>query len=560
MYKGFQFLGLGKTKHNSSVCILETNGNEEFECEIYLTERLSRSKNSGGWPYLALRKILPKIDISKIHIAENRDMQTPLQVEEIENIHFPFFDFLQKNKLDTFSSKFNNKIKYFTHHLAHAHAALAMSPFDKSIIVVMDGAGSSEGEFFEECSVYLQNDSKLCQASLRNVAFRRGENNPELFFGDRPGAFFEKISEYVFNDSNSAGKVMGLATFGSSRFVENIVEYQDKLNWDKKYSGGDKEHWEKSECMKDFIQLSADTQGYLETEYLNILTNLRHKFPDYENLILTGGCALNCTNNAKILESKLFKMIYVPPFPGDECVGFGIAHSLMLEKFPNNWKKRPFSFQNAYLGPILSIPTNEKIIETFDKEKFKLTYHDNIESEAAHCLNNGEIIAWFQGRSESGPRALGNRSILVRPDRLGVKNYLNNHIKFREMFRPYGSSVLHEYSQLYFECEKGFNNPFMSFAVKVKKEWQERLKEITHVDETSRMQTVEKTQNEKFYTLIKFFGELSGIYCLLNTSLNIMGEPIVETVEDAKNFMHLVPVDAMVIGNYIVRKKYEYHH
>ena len=158
-------------------------------------------------------------------------------------------------------------------------------------------------------------------------------------------------------------------------------------------------------------------------------------------------------------------------------------------------------------------------------------------------------MAWFQGRSECGPRALGNRSILARPDRENLKDYLNQHIKFRESFRPYGCSVLEEDSALYFAHSPEFRSPFMSFAVPVREEHRQLLRHVTHIDGTSRMQTVSAAALPRFAQLLQAVKKRTGHGVLLNTSLNVMNEPILETVADARRFWESSRVDAMVIGD-----------
>jgi carbamoyltransferase len=165
------------------------------------------------------------------------------------------------------------------------------------------------------------------------------------------------------------------------------------------------------------------------------------------------------------------------------------------------------------------------------------------------------LIAWFHGRSESGPRALGNRSILARVDVPGLKDDLNARVKGRESFRPYGSSVLQEHAAEYFEVPSDFEAPFMSFAPRVKPKYAELLKEVTHVNGTSRIQTVSEGQNPRYRALIQALGDLTGLYCVLNTSLNIMGEPIVETMQDAKRFLEGTPVDALVLEDVVISRK-----
>lgn len=547
-----QFLGLGKTKYNSSACLIERTENIET-CEIYLTERLDRRKSSGLWPEIALRQINFKLKKTKVLIADNREMQTPTFLEEVLDRSYPFYDHLKNNSLDTFVRKFNDKIINVSHHLAHAYAALAISPFNESIIVVMDGAGNATGneKEFEECSVYIQKRERLELIKSRTIKFVKTGN---AFWGDGVGSFYEKASEFIFNNQTSSGKVMGLAAFGKPNTIDNIIEYQKKINWQGSWKGKSKQEWEQSREMCRYTQLASDVQLYLENNYEQLLKEIKQDHLDIKNLILTGGCALNCTNNAKIYYSKLFENVYVPPFPGDESIGFGLAKYLQIRSAPQYWKPVDHKDQTAYWGPLSSMPTSEAVEKVFLGSQYKIKKHEKIEVVVSNLLVEGKVVAWFQGRSEAGPRALGNRSILVRPDRKGIKNYLNQKIKFRESFRPYGCSVLFEFSQEYFEVDSGFENPFMSFAVKTKESWKEKLTDITHVDGTSRMQTVRYEQNNRFYNLIKSFGDKTGIYCLLNTSLNVMNEPIVETTGDAERFFSTSEVDALVVGDYVILK------
>ena len=236
----------------------------------------------------------------------------------------------------------------------------------------------------------------------------------------------------------------------------------------------------------------------------------------------------------------------------------GILVSAMLQSqqtwMPVLHEPMKFENQHAYFGPVESIPKKEEIEKVFSDSNYEIKHHNNIAEVAANLLNDEKIIAWFQGRSESGPRALGNRSILVRPDRKGIKDFLNANIKFRESFRPYGCSVLFEEAHRYFEVNQNFNNPYMSYAIKVRSNFKELLKDVSHVDGTSRMQTVRPGQNQLFYNLLKEFGKLSGLYCLLNTSLNVMDEPILETVEDAKRFLDNSEVDYLIIDQFCIKR------
>ncbi len=550
------YLGLGKVLFNTNICHID--GNDKIP-EIALTERLIRKKASGEWPHHALMYFQDKIH-EDILISENRDVITPLEQEEFANDHIPFFSFIESKGLEIYSRKYNRKIKFITHHLAHAYAASFMSPYEKAIIFVMDGAGSKNDcfteydnwqEHHEEASFFSFNQGKVEPLEKYWQKFRPSKFNSPHFFSEGIGSLYEKSAEFIFNSKRAAGKVMGLSPYGKSTPFKECYSFLEDLNWSLQFNGDDKKSWEESKNIQYYQDLAASVQNYFEENIFRRLNFIKEKYPEYENLIICGGNALNCITNMKIIEKGIYSNIYVPPFPGDESIGLGCANY----QFYNDtkiWNKVPFEKQHGYFGPKSSIPENEEVKSLF--KDFKITYFENIEEKTAHLLNNNNVIAWFQGRSESGPRALGNRSILASPKFPNLKKYLNDKIKFRESFRPYGSSILHEYVNEYFDVPDNFDNPYMSFTCKVNSNYKNLLKEVTHINGTSRMQTVRPGQNFKYYNLIKEFGKLSNIYCVLNTSLNIMGEPIIETIEDAKKFFEEVPVDALIINNFLIEK------
>lgn len=549
-----QFLGLGKTKYNSSICLLDDT-HHEAPIELVLTERLNRSKNSGAWPEVGLMAIRSKLKMEDLEIAENRDLISPSTIEETQNQFFPFYDYLQKKNLIEFTSHSNPCIQNISHHLAHAYAALALSPFEKSVIIVMDGAGSERGERqYEECTVFLQNGAVLTPVFEQTISFKSSAKIPGHTFGNRVGSSYEKASEFIFNSPNSSGKVMGLAPFGNSFQFTDLVEFQENWPWDQSFKGKTKKEWEGVNHLL-FKNIAATVQEELEHQYDIIIAIIKEKYSEYENLILTGGCALNCTNNARILYQNVFRQIFIPPFPGDESIAFGLAHYLKFKKNPQTFKVTPFESQSAYWGPMASLASDALIEQAFSSDLYERQKCQDIVGVTAKLLLDNHVVAWFQGRSESGPRALGNRSLLARPDQLGLKDYLNLNIKGRESFRPYGCSVLHSKAHLYFDVDVGFDNPYMSYAIRVRAPFQEMLKEVSHVDGTSRMQTVRVGQNERFHQLLECFGDQSGIYCLLNTSLNVMDEPILETVSDARRFMDKTPIDYIVIDQYLIKRR-----
>ncbi|MBY0470981.1 hypothetical protein K2X30_07400 [bacterium] len=567
------YLGLGKTLFNSSACLVKPGSNgARPEVELVLSERITRKKASGIWPEQALR-LLQKDFSSSLRIAENRDVLKPSLKEDALNRAMPFYDYLQREGLERFSQKFNSELEYVTHHRAHAYAALMMSPFRKSIILVMDGAGSNSADFspegeeiqkfspaslksdlaaFEEYSVFLQDEGSLQCVEKGWQSFTKSSRVSGQEFSSGLGMLYEKSAEYIFNSKRAAGKVMGLAAFGKPTRIEDREVFLNQLNWELSFQGDSKKSWESSGYFSVYSDVAASVQQNFEETYLSLAQRLRVKFPKYENLIVTGGCALNCVTNMKLVRAGIFSEIYSPPFPGDECIGLGSASYLYFEKDRNPFQPLEQEQQGGYFGPRSSIPEDQAVENLF--REFEIVKPGSIAQYTARVLADGHVVGWFQGRSESGPRALGNRSILARPDRPGLKNYLNQHIKFREGFRPYGCSALHEKAAEYFDVPVGFNNPYMSFSPKTRPEYLAQLAEVTHVDGTSRMQTVRKGQNPLFHSLIDEFGKQTGLFCLLNTSLNVMGEPIAESISDVKRLLEETPIYGIAVGNYFIRR------
>ena len=443
------YLGLGKTLFNSSACLLVPSG-ERPEIELVLSERVLRKKATGVWPEKAIRELESQLSGREVFIAENRDVLTPGEREKSINQVFPFYEYLEQQGLSQFSQRFNCQLEFVTHHFCHAMATVTLSPFEKCVIVVMDGAGSKAEAFcknseefriqvpaspeaHEECTVYLHNQGKLRCVYKRWQSFHRSKKSPRLSFSEGAGILYENASEFIFNSSQSAGKVMGLAPFGRARSeILSRVDYLESLNWDLAFRGKDKETWESSGNTQLYSDIAAHVQRSFEGALFPLLESVRRNYPEYRQLILTGGCALNCTANGKILNQRLFDEIYVPPFPGDESIGLGAASVLYFGRDRHPWKPLPKEQQNGYFGARSSIPKDEKIETTF--RDFSVKRPVSISKTAAQALNEGKILGWFQGRSESGPRALGNRSILARPDVPGLKDRLNRQIKFREDF------------------------------------------------------------------------------------------------------------------------------
>ncbi|MBT7608724.1 MAG: hypothetical protein HN576_03140 [Bacteriovoracaceae bacterium] len=559
------FTGLAKTIYNSNVCAISSYNGSISDITILSTERLTRKKYAGNWPFLPLELLCNTRDLGEEIICENRDVTTPKDHEESMDLTFPFYNYLGTKKLTRYSSVYNNKLKFIGHHDAHAYCALAMSPFKKSLILVVDGSGSRKSDVIEEIeapknkkyqhesvSVYTQNLGEIKCVNKEWQEFQASKSCMNEYFSDSIGIFYENIARFVFGSKMASGKLMGLSAFGNPMIVKDRINFLENLDWSKSFSKSDNVSWDKSENLNLYMDLAATAQNEYSKYMKRKFNDLKLSFSDYENIIFTGGCALNCSNNFELINQKTFKQIYVPPFPGDEGLSLGLSYFTYLKDKRSTWKVIAKKAQHSYYGSSLSIPTGHEITTIFNK--YKVTKLENISKEVSILLNKNNIVAWFQGRSECGQRALGHRSLLASLSFPKLKNYLNSKVKFREEFRPYGGACLAEKVHLYFNVEKYFLNPFMSFTLPINEKFSNQLKEITHKDKTSRVQTVHFESNEKFYNLIKYYGNLSGIYCILNTSLNTMGEPIVEDINDVYNFFEKSPLKFLAIEDYLIEK------
>lgn len=557
-----KYLGLGKNIYNSNVTELTIDDSGSYEWTTCLTERLMRKKGAGDWPKLALEKL----DVTSKHyegIAENRDITTPKFMEDLYQKKGLFYELIKNNKLDRFCSHFNKELQFIPHHLAHAFSAMALMPYQEALILVMDGGGSAldeykngpferfgngMGENIEHTTLFHWNGSTL-EILHKEVLQYRDYSGITKKLSEGIGSYYEKMAELIFNDNLSSGKVMGLAAFGQSNFKkEDNLTLQRNIDWSKSFKGQSKKEWQESPDLNYWKDQASTVQEAFETNLMRVLTIIEEKSLNNLPLVFTGGCALNCTANYKLYKKKVLPEIFIPPNPGDEGISLGLSFGKAYIDHNLVPQVRGHEIQTSAFG----------IVEDWSQKKqlFKDFYCYELKDfkKVAEILKSGEVVAWFQGRSECGPRALGHRSLLVRPDRSGVKDELNRTIKFREDFRPYGATILWEEGHNYFAIEKGFQNPFMSFATPVNQEHRELLKEVTHIDGTCRMQTIMKSQNDSFYSLIKICFELGMPPLLLNTSLNIMGEPIVESPEDALNFLSNSVVKYLVFNDVLISK------
>lgn len=268
-----------------------------------------------------------------------------------------------------------------------------------------------------------------------------------------------------------------------------------------------------------------------------------------DNLVLTGGCALNSTYNGMVLERTPFKRLHVFAAPADDGNAIGAALLAYRRDHPE-WVPAA-AVHTPYLGSSLSREVLKNVVQ-FDSGKHLTEHPGTIHKVAARALADGKIIGWVQGRAEFGPRALGNRSILADPRHPDIKDRINSRVKFREEFRPFAPAILHEHGPEYFENYQ--ESPYMERTLRFRPEVIDRVPGVVHVNKTGRLQTVRREWNERFHALVQEFHALTGVPLVLNTSFNVMGKPIIHSVEDALAVLHTTGLDAVALEDYWVEK------
>jgi carbamoyltransferase len=327
----------------------------------------------------------------------------------------------------------------------------------------------------------------------------------------------------------------------------------DKVMTNRNFSElfGIKPKKENEEMKQIHFDIGASAQKVLEDILLKMVEHVYEKTHS-KNLCLGGGVALNGVANYRILKESSFENVHIPPSPGDAGSAVGCAQYLY---FSNNGQKRIIDdstnriIENVYVGPSFSTDEIKQFLDNNNVEYEQMNEISSIEN-CAKLISEGNVVGWYQGKMEWGPRALGNRSILADPRRKEMKDILNKKIKHRESFRPFAPSILEEYVSEYFDIE--IPSPYMLMVAPVKKP--EVIPAVTHVDGTGRVQTVSKNSNPLYYKLISEFQKLTGVPVIINTSMNVRGEPIVNTPEQAYNMLTKTDMDCIFIKNFMVRK------
>jgi carbamoyltransferase len=440
-------------------------------------------------------------------------------------------------------------IHYLTHHLCHAAAAFFTSPFEDAAILTADGYGERQST-----TIYSGQGSRL-------------ELLAEIDFPHSIGSFYAALTDYLgFRANSGEGKVMGLASYGhDSSYVAKLRRlialgdqgFELDLSYFEYFHDRPHRYSKKlvsllgpprtpeSHVDKRHEDIAFALQTVTEEAMLH-LAGMAHRLTGSKNLCMAGGVALNCVANGRLMRESGFGECFFYPAAGD--TGTAVGAALVVEHLLNPGK-RSMAIASEYLGQGF---TSAEVKAVLDRGQ--LRYHTLAapETTAARMLADGHVIAWFQGRAEFGPRALGNRSILADPRRKDMKDRLNATVKFREPFRPYAPSVLQEACGKYFASD--VPSPYMLRAYPTRPEMIDVLPAITHVDGTARVQTVSEAQNPRYYRLIREFGRLTGVEVVLNTSFNIRGEPIINTVDEAIKCLMTTGLDALFVEDYLVVK------
>jgi carbamoyltransferase len=420
------------------------------------------------------------------------------------------------------------------HHLAHAASAYYPSPFQDAAVLTMDGRG---------------------EAATTTYSIARGaemQRIGQVNFPHSLGMLYEQVTDYLgFLGSSDEYKVMALASYGQPEYYDyfnKIVQWMGEGQYCLNPYNFAKDLGEPRQRGEKFTEfhynLAHSLQLVLEETALKIVKWL-HTVSGSDNLCIAGGVALNCVMNARLRDRGPFKNIWVQPAAGDAGTALGAAVWVDVQQ---RGQRGDYHMSHAFLGPGYS----DEEIENFLRWS-KLPYRRaaNLAEEAAGLLADNKIIGWFEGRMEFGPRALGARSILASPISADMQDRLNE-IKDREDFRPVAPVVLEEEAPAWFK--DGDVSPFMLFIYDVLPEQAGRIPAVRHVDGTARIQTINRAQNEAYYDLLKAFQRRTGVPVLVNTSFNTRGEPIVCSPRDAVECFWTSPLDALVIGPFILEK------
>ena len=581
-------LGINAFHGDSSACLVR---NGEMICAIE-EERLRRIKHWAGFPSESIQFCLSfagiKLDdVNFIAINQNSSANFFNKIKFLFTSQFSFLELVSRLKNRSSRSSvlgalrlhfpqenFSGEVCYIEHHLAHMASAFYVSPYNKAAIVSVDGFGDFAS------TAWGVGDGALIKVDGR------------VHFPHSLGIFYQALTQYIgFPSFGDEYKMMGLASYGKARYVSQLKKilliqpdgvFKLNLSYFRHHAEHMRHTWTGGEPVVDilysekmadvigiaprrdgnvlsqeYIDLAASAQAVYEEAFFAIL-NMVHAVYKVDNLALAGGCAMNSVANGKIIENTPFKSVYIQSAAGDAGGAIGAAlvawHTANLKASSN----RGPAHNHAYWGPQFTNEEIAEIISSFESELdaegcnvVKISSEDQLCELVARKISDGNVIGWFQGRMEWGPRALGNRSIVGDPRRNDMKDILNLKIKRRESFRPFAPSVLKEDAAGWFEG--GGDVPFMMQVYLVREEVRKKIPAVTHVDGSGRLQTVDKLANPRYHKLISSFKALTGVPMVLNTSFN-ENEPIVCQPSEAILCFLRTKMDILVLGDWVISR------
>jgi carbamoyltransferase len=567
-------LGLNTYDHDVSACLLR-DGAIAF---AIAKERLTREKHASGFYREVIDYCLDAegITLDDVDLVVRNCYILPVPEMEERLIFQDMPGFLpeperrEATQHPLYLAR-SDKVVSVSHHLAHAYSAFAASPFEEGAVMIVDGVGSYQSDVMEPYpatdtasrlareseSYYKFSGSKL--ECLKKVWMEpdRGFLSDEFYNMPGLGALYSRASTYIFGDWNKCGELMGLAPYGRREQVKHLLKLDgDRLRvpaWSTDFKqpylmdGGTA--WETNPAMRHWEDLAWRVQDDTENVLLARTRWLRET-TGAKNLCIAGGVALNCVANGRIAREGGFENVWIQPAAGDDGIAIGCAFYGWLEILK---QRRGCVMDHAYVGRRYS---EQEVEGALSKPLVRIQVNavrsDDICRDTAKLLAEQRVIGWFQGPSEFGPRALGNRSLLADPRKAEMKDILNSRVKHRQAFRPFAPIVLAERMKDIFEGDE--DSPFMLIAKPVRPEWRDKIPAIVHVDGTARVQTVREATNPMLYRLLKEFEALTGVPVLINTSFNVKGEPIVETPRDAVICFLTTGIDNLVLHDTLVSK------
>jgi carbamoyltransferase len=545
-------------------------------------ERLNRVKHYAGFPALAVKACLDAVgakitDVDHVAVGQDSDANLTKKVRYALANPAKILNFIRlrqrKEALRDLRSLLTKALEvdlkktrfqehHLEHHIAHIASAYYCSPWEKAAGFSYDGSGD-----------FVSTMMARCEGNEIEVLER-------VFLPHSLGSFYTMICEFIgYKKYGDEGKVMGLAPYGKETYCEQISQAIDlrdggfELNLDYFMPLGSNQGMQiqpdgtvrmarhfsdrmtklfgpprepHAQITQRDMDLSYAMQHRFEEVFFYLLKRLYQRVPLPE-LAMAGGCALNSVANGKLFAQTPFRQTWIQPAAGDEGLAIGAAlhtyHSVLRQP-------RRYQMKNSYLGPEFSDSRIEADLKKANLSYRKLEREPLLEA-VAEQVAAGNVVGWFQGRMEWGPRALGNRSIVAHPGRPDMKDVLNARIKHREWFRPFAPSILVERQNEYFEYDHP--SPFMLHVYKIRPEKRAQLCAVNHVDNTGRLQTVSREENPLYYDLIRAFERKTGIPVILNTSFN-ENEPIVCTPEEAIDCFKRTRMDVLAIGPCLVLK------